>query len=310
MHSSKYIEENAHIYPDVYAIKSEYGHLTYSQLDTQVNKLSNNLLMRGLNRGDKVILFMPNTLELIVSYLAVQKIGAIPVPLDIKSTSTEVKRCIEHVHPAAFIVHDLIFHKINDLATPMLKIKTGKGNLYWESFREIIFTATAAPVAFSVNENDLASLLFRSNKFESPRTIMLRYGSLLPIAHQLCANLEIKQTSRIILMMPLNHLLSFQLFVMASIISGATLILRASFTPELLIEAVESEQATHFFGTTDFYLSTGIKLQNKAADLSSMRWWIYEGDSITTYETDFIKKQFETDHFFSINRLTEDDGEM
>ena len=95
MISSHLIERNALRYPDNYAVKSEYGHLTYFELDEQVNRLGNGLLAKEIKRKDKVILFMPNTLEFLISYFAIQRIGAIVVPININSTLQEVVQFIK-----------------------------------------------------------------------------------------------------------------------------------------------------------------------------------------------------------------------
>ena len=308
MISSHIIERNALRYPNAYAVKSEYGHLTYLELDEQVNRLGNGLLEKGIKRTDKIILFMPNTLEFLISYFAIQRIGAIVVPININSTLQEVNQFIKYSNPNAIIVHSLIFNSVRDLNYNILKIKTGKGNLYWESFLEIINNASTDQIDSLVDENDYSSLLFTSSTKDIPRSALFNYRSTLTVAHMICAEMEIKQESRVILMNSLNHSTSFQLFIMASMIAGSTLIFRTTFTPDLLIEAVESEQATHFFGPIEAYLSTGIKLQNKQANLSSMHWWIYEEGSITDNEIDFVKKQFNTDNFTSITQLTEDDN--
>lgn len=307
MNSSEFLTKNAQQYPDVFAVKTEYGHLTYAELDEQVNLLGNGLLTRGIKRADKVMLFMPNTVEFVISYFAIQRIGAIVVPVNINSNLSEVEVFIKYSNPHAIIAHHLIFNAVRNLDSDILKIKTSKANLYWESFLEITFTASADKIDCLVNEDDPASLLFTSSTKDIPRSALFNYRSALTIAHMICAEMKIKQSSRVLLMNHPNHSTSFQLFLIASMISGSTLVFRTRFTPELLIEAVESEQITHFFGRIEVYLLTAIKLQNKQANLSSVEFWIYDDEPIKSEEKEFIKKQFETDHFVSINQLTEDD---
>lgn len=307
MNSSYYLEKNALKYPSHYAVKSEYGHITYLELNEQVNLFANGLIDKGVKRQEKVILFMPNTLEFVMSYLAIQKIGAIVVPININANLPEINEFIKYSNPSAIIVHHLNFNQVRELKLDILKIKTGKGNLYWHSFLEIINNASENEINTLLDENDISSQLFTSSTKDIPRSVLFDYRSILTVSHMICAKMEITHNSRIILMNSFNHTTSFQLFFLGNIIVGATLILRAMFTPDLLIEAVESEQATHFFGLLDAYLTTGIKLQNKEANLSSVLWWIYEEEPLTNNEKSFIKKQFETNNFVSIVELTEEE---
>jgi 2-aminobenzoate-CoA ligase len=53
--------------------------LTYGELQKQVNRLCHGLRSAGLDRGDRVLLRMPNVPEFIVSWLACQKLGIVTV---------------------------------------------------------------------------------------------------------------------------------------------------------------------------------------------------------------------------------------
>lgn len=307
MNSSNFLRRNVLKYPDVYAVKSEYGDLTYSELDEQVNKLSNALLTRGIKQIDKVILFMPNTLEFLISYFAIQRIGAIVVPININLSRSEIDYILNDSKPRAIIAHNLVFETLRGLDADIVKIKTEKGNLYWESFLEITDAASSDEVACLLTGDNLSTLLYTVDTNNEPKRVLFDYRSIITVSQMICAVMEVKSQSRILLMMSFNHSAPFHLFLMAGMVAGSTLILRTTFTPELLIEAVESEQTTHFFGTPEAYLLTAEKLQNKEANLSSVRWWIYDALPISSNEIEFIKRRFKTDQFVSINRITEDD---
>ena len=53
--------------------------LTYGELQKQVNRLANGLRAAGVDRGDRVLLRMPNCPEFIVTWLACQKLGVVTV---------------------------------------------------------------------------------------------------------------------------------------------------------------------------------------------------------------------------------------
>lgn len=86
MNSSNLLARNARKYPNQEAVICHGRRVTYKTLDEQVTRLSHALLSKGIKQQDKVILFMPNVLEFVVSYFAVQRIGAIVVPVNAKFT--------------------------------------------------------------------------------------------------------------------------------------------------------------------------------------------------------------------------------
>jgi 2-aminobenzoate-CoA ligase len=61
------------------AILTTAGTITYAELEAQVNRLCNGLRAFGLERGDRILLRMPNVPEFIVSWLACQKLGVVTV---------------------------------------------------------------------------------------------------------------------------------------------------------------------------------------------------------------------------------------
>ncbi len=305
MNSSELLARNARKYPNVYAIKSEFGHLTYSELDEQVNRLSNALVVKGIKAQDKVVIFMPNVPEFVISYFAIQRIGALVVPINAKLTKPEINYILNHSNASAIIAHELIFESVKTLDANILKIKTGEEWGEWKSFTNIINNASSQVVDCSLVESDLSTLLYTSGTTGKPKGVLFSYRNILTVAQMIAVEMEVKPESRILLMMPLSHSAPLHLFLMAGMTVGSTLVLRATFTPDLLIEAAESEQTTHFFGAPVAYLLTAKVLQNKEANLSSMLWWVYGGAPISTGEVEFIKKEFKTDNLVCVYGLTE-----
>ena len=78
-----------------------------------------------------------------------------------------------------------------------------------------------------------------------------------------------------------------------------------TFTPDLLIDTVEQEKTTHFFGAPVAYLLTAKHPKMETADLSSMKWWIYGGAPLSKPEVEFVQKTFKTDNLVCVYGLTE-----
>ena len=71
--------------------------ISYRELDVDSNQVANTFLDLGVEKGDRVILFLPKSLIFIVAYLAIQKIGAIAVPLDPGLKKPEMEYLIKNV---------------------------------------------------------------------------------------------------------------------------------------------------------------------------------------------------------------------
>src|SRR5690554_924650 len=117
--------------------------ISYEALDQSVNKFSSSLRDKGIKKGDKVILFLPNVLEFVISYFAVQRIGAIVVPINAKLMLEEVNYIVDHADASAIIVHELLFEAVTKLQKPGLKIKTGDEAVGWLSFEYLLDTGSS-----------------------------------------------------------------------------------------------------------------------------------------------------------------------
>ncbi len=89
--------------PDRTAIVFGAVELTYAQVNAAVNRTAHVLTARGVRAGDRVAYLLPNCPELIELYYAIQKIGAVAVPLNIRSIAREVAYLVNASGAAALV---------------------------------------------------------------------------------------------------------------------------------------------------------------------------------------------------------------
>ncbi|MEU6371562.1 AMP-binding protein [Streptomyces sp. NPDC046909] len=68
--------------------------LTYAELDRRVNQLARTLRNLGVDAGDRVAVLMRNRLEVVESYFAVMRLGAIAVPVNFRMVAAEVRHIL------------------------------------------------------------------------------------------------------------------------------------------------------------------------------------------------------------------------
>ena len=65
--------------------------ISYFELNQDTNRMANTFLAQGIKKGDRVILFIQKSLIFVVAHLALQKIGAIAVPLNTGFKKSELQ---------------------------------------------------------------------------------------------------------------------------------------------------------------------------------------------------------------------------
>jgi acyl-CoA synthetase (AMP-forming)/AMP-acid ligase II len=81
MRFEQFLRQSAERFPEKTALVASGKRLTYSQLDDLSDRLAQGLIDRGIGRGDRVVIFLDNCAEAVVSIFAVLKAGAVFSPV-------------------------------------------------------------------------------------------------------------------------------------------------------------------------------------------------------------------------------------
>src|SRR5207248_11189399 len=80
--------------------------ITYAELDAATDRLAGALARRGVAPGDRVTIFMPNSIEFVLAFYATLKAGGVVNPINAQSKEREVRFQIEDSRAKAVLVHE------------------------------------------------------------------------------------------------------------------------------------------------------------------------------------------------------------
>lgn len=100
------LDKTADLYPNKEVLVDDRVRLTYAELRASVDKLAVGMIHLGIEKGDTVLLQLPNWAEFVYSYFALQKIGSIPVLLISGYLQLEVSHLGQLTEATAWIVPD------------------------------------------------------------------------------------------------------------------------------------------------------------------------------------------------------------
>jgi acyl-CoA synthetase (AMP-forming)/AMP-acid ligase II len=274
---SELLARNTRKFPATEAIIEGETAFSYAELDDSVNRLASSLARLGIQTGDKVILYMPNTKEFVISYFTVLRLGAIVVPINARLTAEEVKYIIHHSEAKALIAHDWVYKALQSLVADndILWIKTGDEQDRWLSFAKLVEKGTSKSIVCTLDEDEKATILDTSGTTGRPKGVLFTYRNILTVAVMMALETKMDRKSRILHMMPLSHSAPLHLFFIAGTYVGATHVLSPTFSPETLLELTDKHQITHFFGAPVAYLLTAKHPHIHHYDLTSVKYWVY-----------------------------------
>lgn len=97
------LEARARQTPDLPAVQGADGETSYAELNDRANALARYLGLRGVQQGDLVVLALPRGTDLLVAMLAVSKIGAAYVPLDLAWPAERLVQVATVTRPRAIV---------------------------------------------------------------------------------------------------------------------------------------------------------------------------------------------------------------
>lgn len=186
----QYYQQQVQCQPTSLAVYTEQQTLTYAELENRANQLAHYLLSLGLGYGDKVSLCMPRCAEMIVSMLAVVKIGAAYVPLDPAYPTERFKHVLTNADAKALLVNMQTCERISELAQTVIGI----------NLSTLMATLAAYPITPVITPklsgDDLAMIIYTSGSTGLPKGVMLRHQSLVAMLDHERQNLAMQPGDR------------------------------------------------------------------------------------------------------------------
>jgi amino acid adenylation domain-containing protein len=205
--------------------------LTYGELDAMANRVANSLIHHGVRSGDRVALWMPKSLEAIVTIWGVLKAGAAFVPVDPGAPVSRLATIARDCEVCALVT---ALDRADDLrdafsaSAPMravLYAGDGAGPIpaaRWScvSWNEVE-AESAEPPPVDIEDTALALVQYTSGSAGTPKGVMISHRTLAGQADWTVASFELSSEDRIPGYTPLSSAMStFEIF--AGVRAGAS----------------------------------------------------------------------------------------
>lgn len=262
------LNETAERYPNREAlVHTEVGiRYNYSLLLWEVDRAAKGLLNAGIGKGDRVALWAPNIPEWIVAMLALNKIGAIFVPLDPGAGQADLKYVLEQSESKAIILArgleseefvDMFFSFRDDL--PLLEntfvIATQS---YPETVPWVELTASGDDLdqeilrkrEQEVLPTDPVAIMYTSGTTGVPKGVVLDHLGLINKSLASTARQGLNQEDKLCLFFPLFHMFGNTCIALSGLLIGATVVMPClAFDPPKILDAVYRQKCTAVYGS-------------------------------------------------------------
>jgi len=256
----------AAVYPDKVAVIVGGQSYTYAELEDQSSRLAAALRGRGLERGDRVAIYMDNTWPCVVGIYAVLKAGGVFLVINPQTKHDKlafvlndcaVRHLLTDAH-LAFVFQSVLatVPSLTHVIVSGLEQASGVDPAQTpppEDFHAVIAGTGPLDEDPGTIALDLASLIYTSGSTGNPKGVMHTHQSMLFAAGSLIEYLRMDADEVIINVLPLAF--DYGLYqLLMTVQMGATLLLERSFTyPADVFKRLEQHGVTTFVGVPTIY---------------------------------------------------------
>jgi len=297
---AKYPDNEAIVYTD-----RDYRE-TWRQFSDTVDRVAKGLMALGVKRGEKVAVWATNVPHWVTLQFATARIGAILLTININYKSSEIEYVLKQSETENIFIIDgyrdtdylsTLYELIPELKThPRDKLRSER----FPHLRRVLFLGPEKHRGlYSMNEvmamavqtsdeeyrerqaslscYDVVNMQYTSGTTGFPKGVMLTHHNIGNNGYWIAANMNYTSADRICLPVPLFHCFGCVLGVMASLNSGACMVILEKYDAVNVMTAVEKERCTALYGVPTMFIAILEHPLFDKFDFSTLRTGIMAG---------------------------------
>lgn len=309
-----FLEQSADRHPEKIALVCDGKRLSYGDLESRANRLATTLVQLGLKRGDRVGIYLQNSVEAVLSIFAVLKAGAVFVVINHTTKRDKLLYILNNCRASALIADsrsaavDLCRETpptsllAGVLTGPTATLPTGQVPLLsWDA--ALAVGSESRPPNINI-DLDLACLVYTSGSTGDPKGVVSDHQNVVFASGSIIEYVRNQPDDIVLNVLPLSF--DYGLYqLLMTFRFGGTLVLEKSFAfPAAIMKLVERERVTGFPAVpTMFALLTPMDLSS--FDLSSLRYMTNTAAALPVSHILEIRRKFPSVRLYSMYGLTE-----
>jgi long-chain acyl-CoA synthetase len=314
-----FLEQSAGKSPDKIALVVGENRLTYATIDQRSNQIASYLRSLGVNRQDRVAIFLDNSAESVIALFGVLKADAIFLMLSPTLKAQKLLYILNDCAIDTIITHANKAKVVMEVSAQAKTLRhiiwvdrekadfTTDDRIGYHNFAEAVAGDSETSTVLSGRniDIDLASVIYTSGSTGNPKGVMLTHLNIVSAATSITTYLENRKDDIIMSTLPLSF--DYGLYqVLMAFKFGGTVVLERSFTyPYQIINKMVQERVTGFPGVpTIFAILFGLKNLDKI-DFSNLRYITNTAAALPPTHIDKLRNIFPHVKIFSMYGLTE-----
>lgn len=227
--------------------------LTYDEFNRRVNQYANTLKDNGIGKGDHVALMLPNCPDFPITWLALSKLGAVTVALNIGYKAQDMEYVLNNADACALVIHADFLPTYQEISHKMPKIRrvftSGENNdEYDQTLSSLAKNSSEEYSPPLIASTNLMNLQYTSGTTGFPKGCMLTHEYWLNFAASISDYVKMSEEDVFLGVAPFYYIDS-QWEILTTIISGSKFVLGKKYSASRFMKWVRDYDVTVTFGT-------------------------------------------------------------
>lgn len=281
---SNIIQQSAKRFPQHDAFRCGKEAITYADLHQKTNQLAHFLVNAGVQKGDRVGVYLNRCLDTAIAIYGIMKAGAVYVPIDTTAPHHRSLFLIKDCDIEYLVSNKTQRRKLQAIANEKSGLKGIIGvqqdwaipTISWTN----IFEESTASLSLRILEQDPAYIIYTSGSTGIPKGIMHSHYSGLSYARLTADLYELNEHDRIGNHAPLHFDISTLGFFTAPLVGATTIIVPEAYTrlPASLATLMEKEKITVWYSVPLALIQILQQDLIASKDFSALKWILYGGE--------------------------------
>ncbi|MEM7292910.1 MAG: acyl-CoA ligase (AMP-forming), exosortase A system-associated [Pseudomonadota bacterium] len=247
--------------PDKEALVSGQTRLSYAQVHEKISTFGSNLASLGIERGDRVGVFLQPSIEQAVSFFGISQAGGVFVPIHHSLMATQLSHILRDCEIRALITNPAGFEALGSIADDCPSLSEvilvgerpkGHGNLVMSDFAELCTRQSGQAVRDISVSKDLAAILYTSGSTGLPKGVMLSHENIIAGAAIVSEYLNISESDRTFAALPFSFDAGLNQ-LMTAMQNCATCVIQNWLFANQVVKALTEENITGLAGVPSLW---------------------------------------------------------
>ncbi|WP_342363230.1 FadD3 family acyl-CoA ligase [Terrarubrum flagellatum] len=282
-------ERAASIYGDAIAIEDGVS-LTFHDVDALRRRAAKALIAAGVLKGDRVMIWAPNSYRWFIAALGLVTIGAVLIPASTRYKSAEIEELAARsgasfLFSAGDFLGQYYPDQLTDAARRRVRLvvvieHARTGDTDWDAFLasgDAITDEAVAKRQRAVGPDDLCDMLFTSGTTGFPKGVMYGHRQALQAISDWADRVGIRRGDRLLVIPPFFHAFGYRSGAIVSLMRGATLIPQRTYDADDVLRRIARDRISVIPGPPTIFQGMLQHPEMKSFDRSSLRLGITGG---------------------------------